>query len=170
MLRALGIATILLLSACAQTHRAPAPSPPSSEKIPIVHPTGLAQVPIGAARADIDQHVNHDIAGCNAQLASHPQGSLVFTAEDRLVLLWFEHPLRTLEGISTGTPIEEVKKTYPSAEPLTAPQGSHRFDGLLVTFGEHGYLFLHDGRTVQKAIAGYVEYLHRLFDTGFGVC
>jgi hypothetical protein len=40
----------------------------------------------------------------------------------------------------------------------------------LVTEGDRGYLFLHDGTTVQKAVAGYGEYLTRLFNTGFGSC
>ncbi|WP_117215890.1 hypothetical protein [Allorhizocola rhizosphaerae] len=166
----LGVVTVLMLSACAQTHLGPTASPPTEERIPVVHADGLADVPIGAARAELERHLNHGLPGCNTQLAQYPQGSLVFTDEGRLVLLWFERPLRTPHGVSTGTPLNEVKKIYPSAQELNAPEGSYQFDGLLVTSGEHGYLFLHDGRTVQKAIAGYVDYLRRLFDTGFGAC
>jgi hypothetical protein len=53
---------------------------------------------------------------------------------------------------------------------LTAPPGTYRFDGLLARQGDRAYLFLHDGRTVRKTVAGYADYAQRLFDEGFGTC
>jgi hypothetical protein len=136
----------------------------------VVHATGYNGFGFGASRAELDTFINHDLQGCNFQLAGRPEGSLVFDLDDRLVLLWFDAPLRTPDGINTGDGLAELQAAYPQAVALAAPEGSHRFDGLLVREGEHGYLFLHDGKTVRKAIAGYVEHLQRLFDSGFGVC
>jgi len=162
-------AVVVLLSGCTQAYRPPEP-PPTPDLTPVVHATGLPGVTIGAHRGELARHLDQHRPGCNTPLLSHPQGSLVFTEDDRLVLVWFEAPLRTPGGVKTGTPLKEVKKIHPEAVDLVAPAGSHRFDGLLVASGEHGYLFLHDGQTVRKAIAGYTDYLHRLFHTGFGVC
>jgi hypothetical protein len=169
--RVIILITALALSACAQVTRAPDPPPPSEEpRGEVVSVTGLGEVKIGSTRADLGRHLDTEPPGCNTRLRVHPQGSLVFTSDGRFVLLWFDSPLRTSEGVTTGTEIGKVRAAYPGAIELTAPAGSHRFDGLLVVEGEHGYLFLHDGKAVQKAVAGYVDYLHHLFDTGFGSC
>jgi len=171
MLRALALTGLLLLGGCA--HLAPAAptsvtSAPSSEDV--VRVTGYSGFRFGDSRAEVESFINHDLQGCNSQLAGRPEGSLVFDPDDRLVLFWFEAPLRTPEGIKTGDTLAALTAAYPGATPLSAPARSHRFDGHLVDQGEHGYLFLHDGTTLRKAIAGYVDYLQRLFDSGFGVC
>ena len=170
LLRAFTLAIVFMISACAQVTIAPGASPPSRESDTVVNLTGMGEIKFGLKRADLTQYLNTDLPGCNTQLRSHPQGSLVFTQDDQLVLMWFNAPLRTTEGIATGAPLDTVRAAYPDAAEIQAPQGSHRFDGLMVSEGEYGYLFLHDGKTVQKAIAGYTDYLHRLFDSGFGVC
>jgi hypothetical protein len=173
LLRVFTLATVLVMSACAQITRASDLSPPSEDiqsTGTVVDVTGLGEIKIGLKRTDLAPHLHTERPGCNTQLRAHPQASAVFTQDGRLVLMWFDIPLKTAEGISTGTPVEDVKAAYRQATEVKAPQGSRRFDGLLVTSGEHGYLFLHDGKTVQKAIVGYVDYLHRLFDSGFGVC
>jgi len=173
LLRAFTLATVFMISACAQVTKAPHLSPPSEEirgSDTVVSLTGMGEVKFGLKRADLTRFLNTDLPGCNTQLRSYPQGSLVFTQDDEFVLMWFNAPLKTAEGITTGASLDAVKAAYPKAAELKAPQGSHRFDGLIVTVGDHGYLFLHDGKTVQKAIAGYTDYLHRLFDSGFGVC
>jgi hypothetical protein len=171
--RVFALATVFMISACAQLTRTPNVSLTSEEihgSETVVNVTGLGEIKIGLKRTDLADHLNTDLPGCNPQLRAYPQGSAVFSQDERLVLMWFNAPLRTPEGITTGTPLEAVKATYPHAIEAKAPQGSRRFDGLLVISGEHGYLFLHDGKTVQKAIVGYVDYLRRLFDSGFGVC
>lgn len=169
MVKALALSAVFLLTACS-----PAPNPPAAAPSPVrddvVHVTGHNGIRFGAHRTEIASYVNTDLPGCNSQLRGRTEGSLVFTADERVVLLWFDAPLQTPEGISTDDPVADVRAAYPSGTELKAPKGSYRFDGILVTSGEYGYLFLHDGKTVQKAIAGYVEYLHRLFNTGFGVC
>jgi len=173
LLRAFTLAAIFLISACAQVTKAPNLSPPSEEirgSDTVVNLTGMGEVKFGLKRADLAGHLNTDLPGCNTQMRAYPQGSLVFTQDDELVLMWFNAPLRTAEGVATGATLDTAKAAYPKATEIKAPQGSHRFDGLLVTEGDFGYLFLHDGKKVQKAIAGYTEYLHRLFETGFGVC
>jgi hypothetical protein len=168
MLRALALTGVLALGACAQMSPTPTASVPSRDDV--VNVTGHNGFRFGSSRAEVAAFINEDLPGCNSQLAGRPEGSLVFDREERLVLLWFDAPLHTPDGISTGDPLAELQTAYPQAIALEAPAGSHRFDGLLVRQGEHGYLFLHDGKTVRKAIAGYVEYLQRLFDSGFGVC
>ncbi|HEX6681554.1 MAG TPA: hypothetical protein VF062_02100 [Candidatus Limnocylindrales bacterium] len=175
LLRVLALATVITLSGCAQVTRAPNLSPPSEEirgSGVVVNVTGLGEIKVGLKRSELGRHLNTDLPGCNTQLREYPQSSLVFTPspDDRLVLMWFNAPLTTAEGVATGTPLEKAKAAYPGAAEIKAPAGSRRFDGLLVTSGEYGYLLLHDGKTVQKAIAGYTEYLHQLFDSGFGVC
>jgi hypothetical protein len=173
MWRALALTAVFALSACTQAVKAPAQSPPSEELRPartVVDFTGFGEIKVGTPRSDLDRFLNQDLPGCNAQLRSYPQGSLVFSKDDRFVLMWFNEPMATAEGVTTGTPVSRVLESYPGAVEKQAPEGGNRFDGLLVVSGEHGYLFLHDGETVQKAIAGYVDYLHQLFDSGFGVC
>jgi hypothetical protein len=168
MLRALALIGVFALGACAKMAPAPATSTPTGDDV--VNVTGHNGFRFGDSRAEVAPFINQDIEGCNVQLARRPEGSLVFGPDGRLVLFWFDAPLHTPDGVNTGDPLAEVQAAYPQAIALAAPAGSHRFDGLLVREGEHGYLFLHDGRTVRKAIAGYVEYLQRLFDSGFGVC
>ncbi|HZM83054.1 MAG TPA: hypothetical protein VFC19_45655 [Candidatus Limnocylindrales bacterium] len=173
LMRAFTLATLFMISACAQVTTAPHQSPPSEEiraSDTVVNLTGIGEIKFGLKRADLARYLNTDLPGCNTQLRSYPQGSLVFTQDDQLVLMWFNAPLRTAEGIATGTTLDAVKAAYPKATDVKAPQGSHRFDGVMVSEGEYGYLFLHNGKTVQKAIAGYTDYLHRLFESGFGVC
>jgi hypothetical protein len=172
-LRAFALATVFLISACAQVTKAPhltSPSPQAQAADVVVGLTGVGDVKFGLNRSQLTGQLNTEVPGCNTQLRAHPQASLVFTQDDELVLLWFNAPLRTPEGITTGSSLKAAKAAYPRATELRAPAGSQRFDGLLFSDGVYGYLFLHDGRTVEKAIAGYTEYLHRLFDSGFGVC
>jgi hypothetical protein len=170
MSRVFILATLLLLSACAQAPEVSPPATKPSDSKTVVNVTGLGDIKFGLTRTDLASHLDAERPGCHSQLREYPQGSAVFAGDGRLVLLWFDAPLTTVEGITTGTPLSAVKAAYPRATEVRAPEGSHRFDGLLVASGEHGYLFLHDGTTVQKAIAGYLDYLHRLFDSGFGVC
>jgi hypothetical protein len=174
LLRAFSLATVLMISACAQVTKAPPPFSPPSQGVQatenVVNLTGLGEIRFGLKRSELVEHLNTDLPGCNTQLRAHPEGSLVFTQEDEFVLIWFNAPLRTPEGITTGSSVASARAAYPGASRLKAPADSHRFDGLLVSEGGTGYLLLHDGTTVQKAIAGYNEYLHRLFDSGFGVC
>ncbi len=136
----------------------------------IVHFQGVRDVRFGASRAELGSRLDTSRAGCSTQVTGMPQGNLVFAADDRLVMMWFDAPLHTPEGVSTGSTLQDVRAAYPGSQVLTAPAGSHRFDGLLITQGDRGYLFLHDGVTVQKAVAGYSDYLTRLFNTGFGSC
>lgn len=158
------VVAVMTLSACAHATQAP----PARAEPDVVLATGVGEVKFGASREELARHVNDELPGCNVQLKDRPEGSMVFAADGRLVLLWFDAPLRTAGGVSTGDPVAEANQVYPGAAKLTGQGG--RFDGLLVRQGEHGYLFLHDGETVQKAIAGYADYLDRLFNTGFGVC
>lgn len=176
---AFALATVMMLgAACAQATQPPATpeqgavvsATPVAQGPDIVHLQGVRDVRFGTKRADLEPRLDKARSGCSAQVTGMPQGNLVFAADDRLVMMWFDAPLRTPEGVHTGSSLREARTAYPDAQVLTAPADSHRFDGLLVTRGDRGYLFLHDGATVQKAVAGYGEYLTRLFNTGFGAC
>ncbi|WP_405104138.1 hypothetical protein [Micromonospora sp. NBC_01412] len=49
-------------------------------------------------------------------------------------------------------------------------QPREREDPLRARRSDRAYLFLHDGRTVRKIIAGYADWARRLFAEGHGPC
>lgn len=106
---------------------------------------------------------------CGRTLAGIEETVAIF-AEDKLVLLWFNPPLATPEGVTVGTALTVARQRYPDAVEMMPPVGSYSFPGLLVVSGDRAYLFLHDGATVQKTIVGFERYARRLFETGFGNC
>jgi hypothetical protein len=132
---------------------------------------GLSDIEFGATEEELTRRgvLRSDGDACGPTLAGHGAVSPVFL-DDRLVLLWLGDPMSTPEGITAGTPVSEVRDSYPSATPLRAPRGTHRFDGLLARNGDRAYLFLHDGTTVRKIIAGYADWARRLFDEGYDPC
>ncbi|MGK5743313.1 hypothetical protein [Micromonospora sp. URMC 103] len=132
---------------------------------------GLRNVEFGDTEDELTRRgiLRTDVVACGPTLTGHEMASPVFVG-DRLVLLWAGDPMRTAEGITTGTPVAEVRARYPSVTPLHAPRGTYRLDGLLVRQGDRAYLFLHDGRQVRKVIAGYADWVRRLFEEGAGPC
>ncbi|WP_423202942.1 hypothetical protein [Micromonospora kangleipakensis] len=137
----------------------------------VVDLDGLRDIEFGATEAELTRRgvLRSDEDACGPTLAGHGTVSPVFF-DDRLVLLWLDDPMSTPEGITVGTPVSEVRASYPSAIPLRAPRGTYRFDGLLARSDDRAYLFLHDGTTVRKIIAGYADWARRLFDEGYGPC
>ncbi|MBX7264742.1 hypothetical protein KIF24_00840 [Micromonospora sp. Llam7] len=174
-LRQFGFIAALLLAA---SFTGSGPMPPGLIAVPepvaavgIVDLDGLTDVDFGDTETELARRgiLRTDVDGCGPTLAGHDMISPIFI-EDRLVLLWVGDPVRTPEGIAAGTPIAEVKASYPAVRQLRAPQGTYRFDGLLARDGDRAYLFLHDGHTVRKVIAGYADWAHRLFVEGHGPC
>ncbi|TCB98880.1 hypothetical protein E0H26_05520 [Micromonospora zingiberis] len=174
-LRQFGFIAVLLVAASASGS---GPMSPESIAVPepvasvtVVDLDGLADVDFGDTEAELTRRgiLRTDVDACGPTLAGHDMVSPIFI-EERLVLLWAGDPARTPEGITAGTPIAEVQASYPSVRELHAPQGTHRFDGLLARDGDRGYLFLHDGHTVHKIIAGYASWAQRLFVEGHGPC
>ncbi|GAB3149702.1 hypothetical protein GCM10027290_36340 [Micromonospora sonneratiae] len=137
----------------------------------VVHLDGLRNIEFGDTEQELAQRglLTPSVASCGPSLAGMATVGPVF-AGDRLVLLWADPSMRTPEGVTSGTSVSEVQAAYPASTPLTAPRGTYRFDGLLVSEGDRSYLFLHDGQTVRKTVAGYTDYARRLFDEGFGTC
>ncbi|MFU8853793.1 hypothetical protein ACNAW0_22820 [Micromonospora sp. SL1-18] len=137
----------------------------------VVSLDGLHNAEFGATEAELTRRgvLRTDLDACGPTLAGHGSVIPVFV-DDHLVLLWLDDPMSTPEGITVGTPVAEVRAAYPSADELAAPRGTYRFDGLLARDGDRGYLFLHDGTTVRKIIAGYAAWARRLFDEGYGPC
>ena len=137
----------------------------------VIHLDGLRDIAFGETEAQLTRRgaLLPQDAPCGPRLTGMSTVSPVF-ADHRLVLLWVDPPVQTPEGITIGTPVEQALRTYPDARRLYAPHGSYQFDGLLAIEGDRAYLFLHDGRTVRKTVAGYAEYARRLFDDGFGAC
>ncbi|MFF5071202.1 hypothetical protein ACFY2R_08335 [Micromonospora olivasterospora] len=132
---------------------------------------GLPDVEFGDTEQDLTRRglLQAGVEACGLTLAGHAAASPVFV-DDRLVLLWVDDSFRTPEGITVGTPVAEVQARYRTTHRLVAPQGTHRFDGLLAASGDRAYLFLHDGGTVRKVIVGYADWARRLFDEGHGPC
>lgn len=137
----------------------------------VVDLNGLHDVEFGDTEQELTARgrLRAQVESCGPTLVGHETVSPVFY-EDRLVLLWVSAPVRTPEGVTVGTPVGEVGSHFPALTRLRAPQGSYRFDGLLARRGDRAYLFLHDGRTVRKTIAGYADYAQRLFAEGHGPC
>ncbi|AVT29712.1 hypothetical protein C6361_09660 [Plantactinospora sp. BC1] len=138
----------------------------------VLHLTGVRDIRFGDTEQELLRRGELDAEpalACGPSLTDPTTVSPVF-ADDRLVLLWASPPVRTPEGVTAGTPVDQVEAAYPAATRLTAPPGSYRYDGLLAMQGDRAYLFLHDGRTVRKTVAGYTDYARRLFDEGFGTC
>ncbi|WBC12955.1 hypothetical protein O7600_17425 [Micromonospora sp. WMMA1998] len=137
----------------------------------VVSLDGLRNAEFGDTEEDLTRRglLHTDEEACGPTLTGLGSVSPIFV-DDRLVLLWLDDPMSTPEGISAGTPVADVRSAYPGANALPAPPGSHRFAGLLARDGDRAYLFLHDGVTVRKIIAGYADWARRLFDEGYGPC
>ncbi|RIV32610.1 thioredoxin domain-containing protein [Micromonospora radicis] len=174
-LRQYGFIAALLLAASVSGS---GPMPPDTiavrepvASVSVVDLDGLADVDFGDTEAELTRRgiLRTDVDACGPTLAGHDTVSPIFI-DDRLVLLWAGDPARTPEGIAAGSPIAEVRASYPAVRELHAPQGTYRLDGLLARQGDRAYLFLHDGHTVQKIIAGYASWVHRLFVEGHGPC
>ncbi|WP_442934960.1 hypothetical protein [Micromonospora sp. CPCC 205558] len=139
--------------------------------VEVIDLNGLRNIEFGATEAELTRRgiLRTSLDACGPMLAGHDTVSPVFV-QDKLVLLWVGDPIRTPEGITAGSPVGQVWDRYPEVSRLRAPQGTHRLDGLLARSGDRAYLFLHDGRTVRKTIAGYADWARRLFDEGVGPC
>ncbi|MGI5212879.1 hypothetical protein [Plantactinospora sp. CA-290183] len=152
---------------------APAGAPPAAGApgADVIDLNGLRNIEFGDTEQELRRRgvLHPEEARCGHSLTDPSTVSPVFD-KDRLVLLWASPAVRTPEGVTAGTPVNQVRASYPAATRLTAPPGTYRFDGLLARDGDRAYLFLHDGRTVRKTVAGYADYARRLFDEGFGTC
>jgi hypothetical protein len=151
-----------------------APSKPTSTSTSdpyVVRFEGLRDITFGQSSADLTSRgiVTTGEQACGPRMSGVPEASPVF-ADGKLVLLWFNPPYATPEGVKVGTPVSEVRAKYGNAVDLEPPAGSYTFPGLLVIKGDRAYLFLHDGKTVLKTIAGYESYARKLYETGFGSC
>ncbi|MFJ6199826.1 hypothetical protein [Micromonospora sp. NPDC092111] len=137
----------------------------------VVDLDGLRGVEFGDTEQELTRRgvLRPELDSCGPVLAGHEAVSPIFV-DDRLVLLWLDDPMSTPDGITVGTLVDEVRTRHPDATALAAPPGTHRFDGLLARSGDRAYLFLHDGVTVRKIIAGYAEWARRLFDEGHSPC
>lgn len=152
----------------------PSPSPPAGSRVDpdLVGFTGLPDIQIGASLRDLVAagRVATPAAACGPAIVGHLGASPIFDG-DRLVLLWANPPLHTVEGVMVGAPLDQVRRAYPDALDLLPPSGSTTFPGLLVRGeGGYAYLLLHDGVRVQKLIVGLESYARRLVSTGFGTC
>ncbi|MEH1165845.1 hypothetical protein V6V47_10720 [Micromonospora sp. CPCC 205539] len=149
----------------------PLPGSRPAGSVEIIDLNGLRNIEFGDTEDELTRRgiLRTDLDACGPVLAGLDTVSPVFV-EDKLVLLWVADPMRTPEGITAGSPVDEVWSHYSSVTRLRAPQGTYRLDGLLARNGDRGYLFLHDGHTVRKTIAGYADWARRLFDEGAGPC
>jgi hypothetical protein len=153
------------------TTRAPEKAIGTSNEPDVINLDGLRGIEFGESEEELTRRgaLETQDAACAPGLTGMSTVSPTFD-HDRLVLLWADSPVHTPEGVTIGTPVDQVRASYPAVTRLTAPRGTYRLDGLLARDGDRAYLFLHDGRTVRKTIAGYADYAQRLFDEGFGTC
>lgn len=137
----------------------------------VVRYTGVPGLAFGDTEQDLIRRgvVVRDTPECNPRMV-RPTGATPVFVDGRLALLWADPPLHTPEGIAVGDSVASVRKAYPAASDLAPPAGSYRFSGLLAGSGDRAYLFLHDGRQVQKLIVGYTRHARTLFEQGFGGC
>jgi hypothetical protein len=146
-----------------------APGPSGSDQV--VTFSGIADVKFGDTVSELT--AGHELTkppgACVMRFGDLGGVDPVF-AHDRLVLLWVHAPVHTPEGIAEGSTVDAVRQAYSGAVELTPPAGSYAYPGLLVRQGDTAYLFLHDGTTVKKEIAGYAVYVQRLYTDGFGAC
>ncbi|NUR49039.1 MAG: hypothetical protein HOV71_12970 [Hamadaea sp.] len=146
-------------------------APGTSGSDDVVTFAGIADVRFGDTMAEVtaEHGLTKHQGACVLQFGDLTGVDPVF-AQDRLVLLWAHAPVHTPEGISEGSSVEAVRQAYSGAVELTPPAGSHAYPGIMVRQGDAAYLFLHDGTTVRKEIAGYADYVQRLYTDGFGAC
>ncbi|GLZ62131.1 hypothetical protein Misp05_57070 [Micromonospora sp. NBRC 107095] len=168
------IATLMTAASIAGSGVPPAGPIPDGRpvgSVEIIDLNGLRNIEFGATEDELTRRgiLRTSLDACGPVLAGHDTVSPVFM-DDKLVLLWVGDPMRTPEGITVGSPVDQVWDSYPRVSRLRAPQGTHRLDGLLARSGDRAYLFLHDGRTVRKTIAGYADWARRLFHDGVGPC
>ncbi len=120
--------------------------------------------PVGALAAS---HGFKDDPSACTRTFSDLQGVDPVVADDKLVLMWVEPPVHTPEGIAVGSAVSAVRQAYPGGVDLA---GAHAYPGIMVVKQDKAFLFLHDGKTVKKEIAGYADYVRRLYTEGFGAC
>src|SRR6185312_9921096 len=89
----------------------PGPMPPNrpAGNVEVIDLNGLRNIEFGDTEAELTRRgvLRTDQDACGPVLTGHDTVSPVFI-EDRLVLLWVGDPMRTPEGITAGSPIDEV--------------------------------------------------------------
>jgi len=133
--------------------------------------SGIADVRFGETTGELttEHGLRAEVGGCAMHFSDIEGVDPVF-ADDHLVLMWIHAPVHTPEGIREGSSVTAVRQAYPGATELTPPPGSHAYPAIMVVRGDTAFLFLHDGVTVRKEIAGYADYVQRLYSGGFGAC
>jgi hypothetical protein len=172
--RAAALAVLVALAAGCTDQPEPAPpraSTPAGYGQDVVDFLGVRDMRFGDTERDLTDRglVVRDVPRCGPRMA-RPTGAGPVFVDGRLALVWADPPLRTPEGIAVGSALADAHRAYPSADVLPAPAGSYRFNGLLTTNGDRAYLFLHDGKEVQKLIVGYARHARTLFEQGYAGC
>lgn len=129
---------------------------------------GLGDVHFGdsVGRLAVSHGFKDDPSTCTRSFSDLPNVEPV-AADGKLVLMWVDAPVHTPEGISVGSTVSAVRAAYRGEQDLT---GAQEYEGILVVKQDKALLFLHDGQTVRKAVAGYADYVRRLYTEGFGAC
>ena len=138
------------------------------ERRDVVTFDGIADVHFGDSVASLAaaHGLREDPAACTRTF-SDLQNVDPVVAEGKLVLMWVNAPVRTPEGITVGSPVAAVRSAYATGQDVAQPGA---YPGIMVVQNDKAYLFLHDGKTVKKEIAGYADYVRRLYTEGFGAC
>ena len=77
--------------------------------VEIIDLNGLRNIEFGDTEDELTRRgiLRTSLDACGPMLAGHDTVSPVFV-DDRLVLLWVGDPMRTPEGITAGSPVDEV--------------------------------------------------------------
>jgi len=170
-------AVLALLAAfaagCTDGSASPPPraGPTATPASDVVDFDGVREMRFGQTERELTDRgvVVRDIPRCGPRMA-RPTGAGPLFVDGRLALMWADPPLRTPEGIAVGSTVADARRVYPAASDLAPPAGTYRFGGLMNTRGDRAYLFLHDGRAIQKVIVGYARHARTLFAEGFTGC
>src|SRR4051812_13616750 len=92
----------------------PIPDGRPTGSVEIIDLNGLRNIEFGDTEEELTRRgiLLTNLDACGPMLAGHDTVSPVFV-EDKLVLLWVGDPMRTREGITAGSPIDQVWARYP---------------------------------------------------------
>jgi hypothetical protein len=168
LLGAVIVGVILLVSAGRDRTRHPSqtPSVPAGQ----VNFTGTGDIHFGTTTALLqrDHGLIRKPDSCSPSITDTPLISPVFV-DNKLALMWIKAPLHTPEGITVGSPVNQVRAVYPQATAMPAPPAG-QLPAIMVSQNDRAYLFLYSGEKVAKVLVGLQQYVQQLYQSGGDTC
>jgi hypothetical protein len=163
------IAGVIVVVAAGHQHRstttAQAPTVPAGQ----VDFTGTGDIHFGTTLSDLER--THGLIrrpdSCAPSITDTPLVTPVFV-DNKLALMWVNAPLHTPEGITVGSPVNQVRSVYPGATDMPTP--ANGLPAIMVTRNDRAYLFLYSADKVEKMLVGYQQYIQQLYQSGGDTC